>query len=76
MQNESVNDWWEIRVNGRVLTTVVSEERAVWFLEKLKPIDVNAKWELVNVKQRPWAEPVRPSDVRKNRKVEYCVGSD
>ena len=75
MENECVNDWWEIRVNGRVLTTVVSEERAVWFLEKLKPIDVNAKWELVNVEQRPWAEPVRPSDVRK-RKVQYCVGSD
>ena len=75
MQNESVNDWWEIRVNGRVLTTVVSEERAVWFLEKLRSVDVNAKWELVNVEQRPWAEPVRPCDVRK-RKVQYCVGSD
>ena len=75
MHDKSAEDWWEIRVNGIVLTTVVSEERAVWFFEKLKPIDVNAKWELLSVERRPWAEPIKPSQARK-RKVQYCVGSD
>ena len=76
MQKECANDWWEIRVNGRVLTTVVSEERAVWFLEKLRSVDVNARWELVSVGAKPWARPLGPEDILKNRKVEYCVGSD
>ena len=75
MHDKSAEDWWEIRVKGIVVTTVVSGEGAVWFFEKLKPIDVNAKWELVSVERRPLAEPIKPSQARK-RKVQYCIGSD
>ena len=75
MHDKSVEDWWELRMNGQVLTTVMSQDRAEWFLEKMRGVDLEAEWELVIVGKRRWAEPIKPSQARK-RKVQYCVGSD
>ena len=52
MHDKSVEDWWELRMNGQVLTTVMSQDRAEWFLEKMRGVDLEAEWELVRVGER------------------------
>ena len=74
MHDKSAEDWWELRMNGQVFTTVMSQDRAEWFLEKMRGVDLEAEWELVKVGDRK-AEPIKPSQARR-RKVQYCVGSD
>ena len=75
MYDERGSDWWELRMNGQVFTTVMSQDRAEWFLEKMRGVDLEAEWELVRVGERKWVEPIKPSQARK-RKIEYCAGSD
>ena len=76
MHGESTNDWWELRMNNRILTTIAGEERAKWFLKNMMCVDPHASWELVNVGEKEWAKPVTPAQVRRKMKVEYCAGSD
>ena len=76
MRYESENDWWELRVNGKLITTVAGRDRAEWFLEKMKVVDLDGKWELISAYDRPWSKPITPEETSKNIKTQYCTGSD
>ena len=76
MRGNNVNDWWELRMDGRVLTTVVGKDRAQWFLANIRSVDPEAKWELIQVGEKSWTKPVTPNQVKNRLDVEYCSGSD
>jgi len=76
MQNTSVSDWWELRVDDEVVTCILGRDRAEWFLANMKEADPGACWELVLSGKKSWTKPMGPHEVQARRKVVYCVGSD
>ncbi len=76
MQNTSMSDWWELRVDDVVVTCILGRDRAEWFLENMKEVDPGARWELVYGGEKNWTKPLGPQEVRARREVVYCVGSD
>lgn len=76
MRYENEKDWWELRVNGILITTVMGRDRAEWFLENMKVVDLHGEWELISTSERPWSTPITPEQTRKKIKAQYCVGSD
>lgn len=76
MRYESEKDWWELRVNGILITTVMGRGRAEWFLENMRVVDQHGEWELISTAERPWAKPITPAQANKKIEVQYCIGSD
>ena len=76
MRYESEKDWWELRVNGILITTIMGRDRAEWFMENMKVVDRKGHWELVRTDERPWAKPITPAEANRKIDVQYCIGSD
>lgn len=76
MRCENEKDWWELRVNGILITTIMGRGRAEWFLENMRVVDRHGTWELISTTERPWAKPITPAQANKKIEVQYCVGSD
>ena len=76
MHYESEKDWWELRVNGNLVMTVQGRDRAEWFLDNMRVVDQDGKWELISTEERAWAKPITPAQANKKIEVQYCVGSD
>ena len=77
MSNERASTgWWELRVNGQVLTTIRGKESADWFLEQIQRADPLANWELVAITKGQTIRPIGPNEIKKHTSMTGCVGSD
>ena len=77
MSNERASiGWWELRVNGQVLTTIKGKESADWFLEQIQRADPLAHWELVAITKGQTIRPIGPDEIKKHTSMTGCVGSD
>jgi len=76
MKNTGENGWWNLYIDGKILTSVRGRDRAIWFLEQMKRADPLAHWELTPRDKNSNVKPITPEAIRMRREVVYCVGSD
>ena len=76
MKNTSMNGWWDLYVDGEILTCILGRDRAEWFLEHMQVADPLAHWKLAPRVISKKVKPISPEEIQMRQEVTYCVGSD
>jgi len=72
----SQNKWWELRLNGSVVTRVMGKDNAMWFFDQLQKADPLGHWSLTLYEPTQKQKPITPAEVLMRQEDVFCVGSD